>query len=83
MGMTSQALPLPAWAGVPVSRPATRTRIGPTAAGDVRVDTPPPRMAAAAGDASTATGLCPETGPVRAIAAAGKRGNGVLATSAA
>jgi hypothetical protein len=68
MGMTIQAL-LPVWAGVLLSFPATRTLIGPIPDGALMDGEPPPRIAAAAGEASTATVAPAGPGRVRAIAA--------------
>ena len=60
---------------------ATRTPIGPMAAGEVSWAAVPPRSACAAGEASTDSG--PEPGAALPSFATGTPGNGVLATRAA
>jgi hypothetical protein len=65
--------------------PAIRTRIGPMATGGESCAVVPPRLAAAAGEASTGTVCVLVTAlpyPVPSLAS-GTAGNGVLATRAA
>src|SRR5271156_830127 len=76
-------VPPPGSAGVPVRMPATRTETWAGGASEVSCVTPCPRTAAAAGEASTGRGAVTADAPgaVR-ILAAGKDGDGVLATTA-
>src|SRR3984885_7071708 len=81
----STNMPPPGWAGVLATRPATRTRIGPTGSPDVSWTTPGPSTAAAAGEAITGMTVLAVTGALSAgpKALTGTRGNGVSAVSAA
>ena len=63
--------------------PATRTVSGPIGSCAVSLAADFPSTAAAAGDASTGTGPAGDPAAGGVIAAAAKRGNGVVATSAA
>src|SRR5271170_5486332 len=76
-------VPPPGSAGVPVRMPATRTETWAGGASEVSCVPPCPRRAAATGEASTGRVAVKADAPgaVR-ILAAGKDGNGVLATTA-
>ena len=82
-GMIRKAPPA-GWAGVLAACPTIRTLIWPGVYSDLILATAWPRLAAAAGEASTGTVVAGDSGPPEAtlIAGTGTAGNGVPATTA-
>ena len=81
---TIRKAPPVGWAGVLATCPTIRTLIWPGVSSEVILATAWPRLAAAAGEASTGTVVVGDSGPPETtlIADTGTAGNGVPATTA-